>query len=64
VDVERQEVRFGDRVIKTTIPDGPPQPARRRDVGPDGGAVGSGHRHRDDGDEAAVCGVAWLLIGG
>jgi 3-isopropylmalate/(R)-2-methylmalate dehydratase small subunit len=23
VDVERQEVRFGDRVIKATVPDGP-----------------------------------------
>jgi hypothetical protein len=24
VDVERQEVRFGDRLIKATIPNGPP----------------------------------------
>jgi hypothetical protein len=23
VDVEKQEVRFGDRVIKATVPDGP-----------------------------------------
>jgi hypothetical protein len=24
MDVERQEVRFGDRLIKATIPNGPP----------------------------------------
>ena len=25
VDVQKQEVRFGDRVIKATVPDGPPR---------------------------------------
>jgi hypothetical protein len=54
VDVEKQEVRFGDRVIKATIPDGPRNQLVGRDVGLDGGAPRSGRRDQGDGEEAAV----------
>jgi len=54
VDVEKQEVRFGDRVIKAAVPDGP----RNQLVGgtwdSTGGAAGSRRRHRGDGGEAPL----------
>ena len=54
VDVEKQEVRFGDRVIKAHRARRAAQPAGGRDVGFDGGAAGGGGSDRGDGGEAAV----------
>ena len=54
VDVEKQEVRFSDRVIKAHRARRPAQPARGGDVGFHRGAAGGGRGDRGDGGEAAV----------
>src|SRR2546429_8516582 len=42
VDVEKQEVRFGDRVIKATVPDGPRNQLVAGTGGPTPGLLGAG----------------------
>ena len=54
VDVEKQEVRFGDRVDQGDHARRPAQPARGGNVGFDGGAAGGGRVDRGDGEQAAV----------